>query len=76
MARTVRSVFGFQPPTVPSARMRAAFWRDRSPTRVKSPPMYQPPAPSETGPFTLGNVAARRPVAGSRETPKPVFGPT
>jgi hypothetical protein len=48
MARTVRSVFGFQPPTVPSARMRAAFWRDRSPTRVKSPPMYQPPAPSET----------------------------
>ena len=71
---------GFQAPTVPSAWTRAAFWRDLSPTRVKDPPMYQPPAPSGTavytGPFTRGNAPGRAPVAGSSATPEPVFGPT
>ena len=80
MARTGRSVFGFQAPTVPSARTRAAFWRDLSPTRVKEPPMYQPPAPSgtaaKTGPFTSGKVAGRAPLTASSATPEPVFGPT
>src|SRR2546429_2532401 len=79
MAWTARSVLGFQAPTVPSARTRAAFWRGLSPTRVNEPPMYQPPALSgagtKTGPFTLGKGAGRGAAAASRATPEPGLGP-
>lgn len=48
MALTKASLFGFQLFTEPSAFIRAILFRVKLPTFEKEPPIYQPPAPSET----------------------------
>ncbi len=80
MAKTVPFVVGFQLlSTAPLDRTYARFFRAFPPTVVNEPPMYQPPAPSETtaytGPFTRGKVPVGSPVLVESGTPLPVLGP-
>src|SRR5262245_14488037 len=71
---------GFHADTARSDVTCAMLDLETPPTTVKYPPMYHPPAPSETTvetpPNTFGNPGRGMPVAASRGTPAPVAGPT
>src|ERR1044071_22857 len=79
-ARTSPWGFGFQAETERSEAKCAMFVRGKPPTVVNWPPIYQPPAPSETTadkePRTFGKDGGSAPLAISRETPPPLAGPT
>src|SRR5262245_38726453 len=74
--RTSSLAFGFQASIERSARTWARRLLGTPETAVNWPPMYQPPAPSDTTarrvPFTRGNAAGRSPVVRSIGTPPPV----
>src|SRR4029077_18564117 len=59
-------VLGFQPSSVPSARMCARLTRATPATELKWPPMYQPPDPSgvtaDTLPLTRGQPSRGAPL--------------
>ena len=81
MARAYTYEFapGFHDDTRPSARTWASRCRGYPRTRVKSPPRYQPPAPSGATANTLPSLkdeSVAAAVAGSRRTDVPVYGPT
>src|SRR5262249_11929005 len=71
---------GLQAATEPLASTWARFVRGCPPTRVKNPPMYQPPVPSgialETYPVTSGNLGTVVVEARSKGTQPPAAGPT
>src|SRR5437870_2360024 len=69
-ASTKLFALGLQAETDRSEARCARLDREDPPTAVKSPPMYQPPAPSEittsTVPTTFGNEGGSAPLAASR----------
>src|ERR1041385_7446372 len=80
MQFTAPFVDGDQESTLRSERTWARFACGMPPTWAKTPPMYQPPAPSEseqsTMPSTCGAPASRPRSDVRASAPPPVSGPT